>query len=52
MQSIDRTEGCLGVLPEEVPNAGEGWLVADGGMASTLVVVVEPVWQGFLAGCA
>ncbi len=42
----------LAVVPEEVPNACEGWLVADGGVASLLVVVVEPVWQGFTTGCA
>ncbi len=45
-------EHYLAVVPEEVPNACEGWLVADGGVASLLVVVVEPVWQGFTTGCA
>jgi hypothetical protein len=37
--------GKLDVLPQDVPNAGDRWAVADRAVASAVVVVVEPVWQ-------
>ena len=35
----------LAVGPEDVPNAGSGWSVAERGVGAALVVVVDPVWQ-------
>ena len=39
----------LVVVPTEVVNAADGWPVADPAVWSARVVVLEPVWQGFLA---
>ena len=36
----------LAVLPQDVPNAAEGRAIADRAVASGVVVVLEPVWQG------
>ncbi len=39
----------LDVLPTEVVNAADGWLVADPAVWPARVVVLEPVWQGACA---
>ena len=39
----------LGVVPMEVVNAVDGWLVVDPAVWSARVVVLEPVWQGACA---
>jgi len=39
----------LVVLPTDVVNAADGWPVSDCAVWSCPVVVVEPVWQRFVA---
>ena len=43
------TGRALGVLPREVGQAGDGWLVPDGGVGPVVIVLVEPCWQGVAA---
>jgi hypothetical protein len=40
----------LDVVPGDVPNACDGWAVAEGAVGALLVVVAEPVWQRCAAG--
>ena len=42
---LSRRRRRLGVVPGDVPNAGEGSLVAEGAVGAPLVVVAHPVWQ-------
>lgn len=39
-------EEALAVVPQDIPNATDGRAVPDRAVASIVVVVVEPVWQG------
>jgi len=39
----------LVVLPTDVVNAADRWLVSDRAVRSPVVVVVEPVWQRLVA---
>ena len=43
---------ALGVVPGDVPNAVDGWAVAEGAVGALLVVVTDPVWQRCAAGVA
>ena len=42
----------LGVVPGDVPNAVDGWAVAEGAVGALLVVVTDPVWQRCAVGVA
>ena len=48
---LHKDVASLGVVPGDVANAGLGWAVAERCVGAALVVVVDPVWQGLLAGC-
>ena len=36
---------ALDVVPGDLPNACDGWAVAEGAVGASLVVVADPVWQ-------
>jgi hypothetical protein len=38
-------EADLAVVPGDLPNACDGWAVAEGAVGASLVVVADPVWQ-------
>jgi AcrR family transcriptional regulator len=48
----DGVLAALAVVPGDVPNACNGWAVAEGAVGALLVVVADPVWQRCAAGVA
>jgi retron-type reverse transcriptase len=47
-----RQAWVLAVESNDVPNAGDRWPSAERRVGSSLVVVLDPVWQGLAAGLA